>query len=238
MAEALHGGEDTAGKECYVYSYSSAEITKFGLESGAKSYIYDNGDNSLNRTISASGLTSSITKPNEAKQTVTWKISVTGLNNAVAPEGTDITGYSYVFDSDNSSCIIYPLTDMKVYIEPRSGADTTNKDWLTKWTDECIKRLGLLFNDGSDQSGLDRYDTASLQNFFKENYNSDINIKYISAETEDNPGYIYLTGIPYFSKSKSLITYCVVIKPDTDGSNIATLGDNNYKIEYDNTVIA
>lgn len=223
----LNWGKDKDGKDCYVHTYTDDEITRLGLskeEDGhnPQLYIYDNGENSLNRTLSASGLTDSI-KKGESTQKVEWSIKVTGVNYTQKDDSDIITGYSVKKVGDKYQ--LYSLRKLEVKIEVHAGHDHSKIDF---WNTVLHKEMGLEFEGYTG----DKYSEEKLAEYFKEHYG----IANFHVDLNQNKEVCTIFNLPYYNEAKTEMEYAVVMKDPKLDPNPS---DPNewYTIEYNNTSV-
>lgn len=220
--------KDESGNACYVHTYTKSEMEKLGLPEGAKLYLYDKGENSLNRTLSVNGVTSQIkTTTGEGDnekvttQDVSWTIEVTGVEYT-PKSGSDITGYS-VYKNTDDSYRLYSLTNMEVNVEVRAGHDQADF-----WDTYLYKAMGLEFDDYDG----DKYSSTELAAYFKANYG----ILDFKVDLNQENGVCSISNLPFYDGDKKQIEYAVIMKdskldPNPDNP------DEWYTIEYDNTAV-
>lgn len=230
-------------KECYYHVYTTDEAERLGVQKGGRLEISNTGENSLNRTLTADKLTTSVKTYDENGgsteiEVKDWEIEVTGVGDKVKPGNIEgASGYSACKDEDNTY-IMYPLMDILIDMDIRSGLDPLTGDWQSKY----LQYFGLYFNDGSTFGGTENYDIDKLREYFKNSYN--INEFDITRSADDSGKNvkIHIKGVPYFNKDKKVINYWMQSQTDlidvteegTGSSDEITMTDG-YRIEYDNT---
>lgn len=220
----------------YYHVYTEAEAKALGVKAGEKLIVRDTGENSLNRTLRAEGLTDTIKttttdidgNENTTTKSVTWSIDVTSVNGKNPEEA--ITGYSFIHTGDEYR--MYPLTTVKVTVDVRSGDDEITDAWMnTYYRDIALSSEEL---DQAHAAGeVNQYSVSSMQSYFQEKYGS-TSFASIKSVDADGKEVIELTGVPYFNDQKEKIEYSFRLKgPISAGTG----SEYEYKVEFDNTSV-